>query len=76
MSGNGFTGILSPYIGALQSLKAISLSQNKLNGTLQLHTKGKNLLWNLAYLYFVSVVTYIYLKLIRSVRTSEEEWLI
>ena len=44
MSGNGFTGILSPYIGALQSLKAISLSQNKLNGTLQLHTKGKNLL--------------------------------
>ena len=42
MSGNMFTGILLPCIGTLSSLKAISLSQNKLHGNL--HAKGKNLL--------------------------------
>ena len=41
MSGNKFTGSISPYIGALTSLKAISLSQNELNGNF--HTQGKNL---------------------------------
>ncbi|KAL4625748.1 hypothetical protein ACB092_05G047200 [Castanea dentata] len=34
LSGNYFTGSITPYIGALSSLKAISLSYNGLNGTL------------------------------------------
>ncbi|KAM4076050.1 hypothetical protein ACJW30_12G035300 [Castanea mollissima] len=34
LSYNDFTGSISPYIGALSSLKAISLSYNHLNGTL------------------------------------------
>ncbi|KAM3747369.1 hypothetical protein ACB098_05G029900 [Castanea mollissima] len=34
LSGNDFTGSITPYIGALSSLKAISLSSNSLNGTL------------------------------------------
>uniref|UniRef100_A0A7N2LNJ1 Leucine-rich repeat-containing N-terminal plant-type domain-containing protein n=1 Tax=Quercus lobata TaxID=97700 RepID=A0A7N2LNJ1_QUELO len=42
MSGNTFTGILSPYIGTLSSLKAISLSQNKLHGNL--HAKDLGML--------------------------------
>jgi hypothetical protein len=39
LNGNSFTGSISPYIGALSSLKAISLGHNDLNGTLP---KGKN----------------------------------
>jgi Leucine-rich repeat (LRR) protein len=42
LSYNDFTGSISPYIGALSSLKALSLSFNGLNGTLP--TQGKNLL--------------------------------
>jgi hypothetical protein len=38
LTRNYFTGI-SPYIGALSSLTAISLADNVLNGTLP---KGKN----------------------------------
>ncbi|KAM4110958.1 hypothetical protein ACJW30_05G031200 [Castanea mollissima] len=34
LSGNDFIGSITPYIGALSSLKAISLSDNRLNGTL------------------------------------------
>nr|POE70885.1 putative inactive leucine-rich repeat receptor kinase xiao [Quercus suber] len=34
LSGNVFTGSIPPYIGALSSLKAISLSDIELNGTL------------------------------------------
>ena len=44
LSKNNFTGSITPYIGALSSLKAISLSRNELNGTL--NTPGKNLLQN------------------------------
>ena len=43
-TGNDFTGSIPPYIGALSSLKAISLSDMELNGTLPI--QGKNLLWN------------------------------
>ena len=42
LSDNYFTGSITPYIKALSSLKAISLSENELNGTL--NTPGKNLL--------------------------------
>ena len=42
LSDNYFTGSITPYIGVLSSLKAISLSYNRLNGTL--NTPGKNLL--------------------------------
>ena len=42
LSGNAFTGSITPYIGALSSLKAISLSYIGLNGTL--NTTGENLL--------------------------------
>uniref|UniRef100_A0A7N2R4C4 Uncharacterized protein n=1 Tax=Quercus lobata TaxID=97700 RepID=A0A7N2R4C4_QUELO len=42
MSGNMFTGILSPYVGTLSSLNAISLSQNKLHGNL--HAKDLGML--------------------------------
>ena len=42
LSYNDFIGSITPYIGALSSLKAISLSHNYgLNGTL--NTSGKNL---------------------------------
>ncbi|XP_065620801.1 probable leucine-rich repeat receptor-like protein kinase At1g68400 [Quercus suber] len=34
LTGNDFTGSIPPYIGALSSLKAISLSDVELNGTL------------------------------------------
>ncbi|XP_062155028.1 receptor-like protein 15 isoform X3 [Alnus glutinosa] len=34
LTGNYFIESISPYIGALSSLKAISLAENKLNGTL------------------------------------------
>ncbi|KAL4625713.1 hypothetical protein ACB092_05G045500 [Castanea dentata] len=34
LSENYFTGSITPYIGALSSLKTISLSSNRLNGTL------------------------------------------
>ena len=40
-TGNDFTGSIPPYIGALSSLKAISLSDMELNGTLPI--QGKNL---------------------------------
>ena len=61
LSGNFFTGSITPYIGVLSSLKAISLSYNiGLNGTL--NTSGKNLLWNRAFTI-----------LIRSVMTIERE---
>ncbi|KAL4625747.1 hypothetical protein ACB092_05G047200 [Castanea dentata] len=63
LSGNYFTGSITPYIGALSSLKAISLSYNGLNGTL--NTPGKNLLRNQAFTV-----------LIRSVRTIKREWLV
>nr|POE69292.1 putative inactive leucine-rich repeat receptor-like protein kinase imk2 [Quercus suber] len=36
LSENSFTGSISPYIGALSSLKAISLYSNRLNGTLSI----------------------------------------
>ena len=42
LSENDFTGSITPYIGALSSLKAISLSYNKLNGAL--NTPGKKTL--------------------------------
>ena len=42
LSDNYFTGSITPYIKVLSSLKAISLSENELNGTL--NTPGKNLL--------------------------------
>ncbi|KAM4099953.1 hypothetical protein ACB094_05G031600 [Castanea mollissima] len=45
LSGNDFTGSIT--LGAFSSLKAISLSYNGLNGTL--NTSGKNLLRNQAY---------------------------
>jgi hypothetical protein len=43
LSSNYFTGSISPYIGALSSLKAISLAYNQLSGTFP---KGKNRLEN------------------------------
>ena len=63
LEGNDFTGSIPPYIGVLSSLKAISLRDNGLNGTL--NTPGKNLLWIQAFTI-----------LIRSVRTIERELLI
>ena len=42
LSNNDFTGSITPHIGALSSLKSISLSYNDLNGTLI--APGKNLL--------------------------------
>ena len=42
LSENYFTGSITPHIRALSSLKAISLYDNGLNGTL--NTSGKNLL--------------------------------
>jgi hypothetical protein len=43
LTSNNFVGSISPDIGALSSLKAISLRYNQLNGTLP---KGKNRLYN------------------------------
>ena len=42
LSYNSFTRSIPPYIGALSSLKAISLSSNPLYGILPI--RGKNLL--------------------------------
>jgi len=42
LTGNDFTRSIPPYIGALSSLKAISLSDMELNGTLPI--QGMNLL--------------------------------
>ena len=41
LSSNHFTGSITPYIEVFSSLKAISLSYNRLNGTL--NTPGENL---------------------------------
>jgi Leucine-rich repeat (LRR) protein len=48
LNGNSFTGSISPYIGALSSLKAMSLGYNDLNGTLP---EGKNQFFIICYSY-------------------------
>ena len=40
LSDNGFIGSIPPSIGALSSLKVLSLAYNKLNGSLPAH-QGK-----------------------------------
>ena len=68
LSENYFIGCIPQYIGALSSLKAISLHSNRLNGTLAI--RGKNLQWNRIW-QFVNL-----LKLNRSVKTRKSERLI
>ena len=58
LSGNAFTGSICPYIGALSSLKALSLSSiNGLNGTLP--TQGENLVWNRTFTILLVLLVFI-----------------